>query len=193
MLVVSNHSPLLHQHHAGGDLDWHFKLKPQKFPQWLTHSAIEFSWWFSCFSVSLLGASMSYQGLIISHPSHFLPSEEVWLPEQEQCWADSDVGLSVTAKSLWHSSIVTKYKNSIETRELFSISLGLWRMCPFSVKKHWKVKSLSHVRLFATPWTVAYHAPQSMGFSRQEYWSGLPFPSPGDLPDPRIKPRSPAL
>ena len=56
-----------------------------------------------------------------------------------------------------------------------------------------KVKSLSHVRLFATPWTVAYQAPQSMGFSRQEYWSGLPFPSPGDLLDPRIKARSPAL
>ena len=45
-------------------------------------------------------------------------------------------------------------------------------------KKKVKVKSLSHVRLFATPWTVAYQAPLSMGFSRQEYWSGLPFPSP---------------
>ena len=49
-----------------------------------------------------------------------------------------------------------------------------------------EVKLLSHVRLFATPWTVAYQAPQSMGFSRQEYWSGLPFPSPGDLPDPEM-------
>ena len=56
-----------------------------------------------------------------------------------------------------------------------------------------KVKSLSRVRLFATPWTVAYQAPLSMGFSRQEYWSGLPFPSPGDLPDPGIEPWSPAL
>ena len=44
-----------------------------------------------------------------------------------------------------------------------------------------------------TPWTVACQAPLSMGFSRQEYWSGLPFPSPGDLPDPGIKSRSPAL
>ena len=43
------------------------------------------------------------------------------------------------------------------------------------------------------PWTVAYQAPLSMGFSRREYWSGLPFPSPGDLPDPGIEPRSPAL
>ena len=47
--------------------------------------------------------------------------------------------------------------------------------------------SLSRVRLFATPWTVAYQASPSMGFSRQEYWSGLPFPSPGDLPDPGIE------
>ena len=43
------------------------------------------------------------------------------------------------------------------------------------------------------PWTVAHKAPPSMGFSRQEYWSGLPFPSPGDLPDPEIEPRSSAL
>ena len=47
--------------------------------------------------------------------------------------------------------------------------------------------------LFATPWTVVYQAPPSMGFSRQECWSGLTFPSPGDLPDPGIEPRSPAL
>ena len=45
----------------------------------------------------------------------------------------------------------------------------------------------------ATPWTVAYQASPSMGFSRQEYWSGLPFPSPGDLPDPGIEPGSPTL
>ena len=54
-----------------------------------------------------------------------------------------------------------------------------------------KVKSLSYVQLFVTPWTVAYQAPPSMGFSSQEYWSGLSFPSPGDLPDPGIKPGSP--
>ena len=54
-------------------------------------------------------------------------------------------------------------------------------------------KSLSRVRLFAAPQTVAHQAPPSMGFSRQEYWSGLPFPSSGDLPYPGIEPRSPAL
>ena len=53
--------------------------------------------------------------------------------------------------------------------------------------------SLSRVRLFATPWIVAYQAPLSMGFSRQEYWSGLPFPSPGHLHNPGIEPRSPSL
>ena len=52
-------------------------------------------------------------------------------------------------------------------------------------------QSLSYVRLFVTPWTVAHQAPLSMGFSRQEYWSGLPFPPPGDLPDSGIEPTSP--
>ena len=77
-----------------------------------------------------------------------------------------------------------------------------WRSCEIGIhfrgfpsgsvvkKVKVKVKSLSRVRLFATPWTVAYQAPPSMEFSRQEYWSGLPFPSPGDLPDSGIRPRS---
>ena len=62
---------------------------------------------------------------------------------------------------------------------------------------HYVCESLHHVRLFTTPWTVACHGNLSMEMDteifRQEYWCGLPFPSPGDLPDPRIKPRSPAL
>ena len=52
---------------------------------------------------------------------------------------------------------------------------------------------LSRVQLFVTPWTVALQALSFMGFSRQEYWSGLPFPSPGDLPNPEIEPGSPTL
>ena len=52
---------------------------------------------------------------------------------------------------------------------------------------------LSHVLLFVTPCTIACQVPQSMGFSRQEYWSGLPLPPPGDLPDPGVEPVSPAL
>ena len=76
---------------------------------------------------------------------------------------------------------------------------GAWWATVYGVTKELdmiqllKVKSLSRVRLFATPWTVAYQAPQSMEFSRQECWSGLPFPSPWDLPDPGIEPRFPAL
>ena len=55
------------------------------------------------------------------------------------------------------------------------------------------MKLLRRVRLFVTLWTVAYHVPSSMGFSTQEYWSGLPFPSPRDLPNPGIEPGPPAL
>ena len=71
------------------------------------------------------------------------------------------------------------------------IQMGISFLFSFAFKV--KVKSLSCVWLFATPWKVTYQAPQSMGFFRQEYWSGLPFPSPGDLPNPGIEPRSPAL
>ena len=72
---------------------------------------------------------------------------------------------------------------------LFSCTNCCWEPLKVSVK----VKVLSRVRLFAIPWTVAYQALPSMEFSRQEYWSGLPFPSPGDLPHPGIEPGSPAF
>ena len=58
------------------------------------------------------------------------------------------------------------------------------------LKHSFMLSCFSHVRLFATLWTTALQAPQSMGFSRQEYWSGSPFPSPGHLPDPGTKPMS---
>ena len=61
------------------------------------------------------------------------------------------------------------------------------------IAKQSKVKSLSRVQLVATPWTVAHQAPQSMEFSRQKYWSGLSFPSPGDLSNPGIEHESPTL
>ena len=78
-------------------------------------------------------------------------------------------------------------KKDLDSQEFMPNSMlhyANWRM---------KVKSLSRVQLFATLWTVAHQAPPSMGFSRQEYWSRLPFPSPGDLPDPGTEPRSPTL
>ena len=87
-----------------------------------------------------------------------------------------------------------------------SVDRGTWRATVHGVAKSdtmeqlstaqcaiVKVKLLSRVRFFVTAWTVAYQAPPSMEFSRQEYWSGLSFPSPGDLPNPGIEPGSPAL
>ena len=66
---------------------------------------------------------------------------------------------------------------------------------PVSIETQSESESLSfsHVQLSATPWTVAHPAPLSMEFPRQEYWSGFPFPSPEDFPDPGIEPGSPAL
>ena len=64
---------------------------------------------------------------------------------------------------------------------------------PYRERKKKSPVRLSRVRLFATPWTIAYQALPSVVFSRQEYWSGLPFPSPGDLPNPEIEPGSPTL
>ena len=73
--------------------------------------------------------------------------------------------------------------------KVWTSQASAWVRIPWKVK----VKFLSHVWLFATPWTVAYQSPLSVGFSRQEYWNGLPFPSPGDLPNPGMEPGSPAL
>ena len=93
----------------------------------------------------------------------------------------------------WNLSRSTSILNPFPS-SLFATSLSLFQCGLLSgLSPQVKVKSLSHVRLFATPCTVAHQAPPSMGFSRQEYWSGLPFPSPGDLPDPEIEPRSPAF
>ena len=98
----------------------------------------------------------------------------------------------------------TKFKNLLPTLQNpeqrllnkmddHSVSLGPLKETN-SLKGKWsEVKSLNHVRLFMTPWTVAYQALPSMGFSRQECWSGLSFPSPGDLPNPGIESGSPAL
>ena len=84
--------------------------------------------------------------------------------------------------------LILSFQNPYEMVHQFEIALSC-----ISARMKVKVKLLSRVWLFVTPWTVAYQAPLSMGFSRQEYWSALPFPSPGDLPNPGIEPGSPAL
>ena len=93
--------------------------------------------------------------------------------------------------------------SSVSAEQIFSRTLWIFCKCQwdsllyakatFIDNDKVKVKSLSRVRLFVTPWIVACWAPLSMGFSRQEYWSGLPFPSPGDLPDPGIELGFPTL
>ena len=81
------------------------------------------------------------------------------------------------------STDIQMIKSHMKKCSMFLISEVKWR----------EAKWLSRVWFFATLWIVAYQASLFMGFSRQEYWSGLPFPSPGDLPDPGTEPRSPAL
>ena len=87
----------------------------------------------------------------------------------------------------------TKFRYKINYSDIYNMvnKANVLYLCGGGLKV--KVKLLSRVQLFATPWTIAHQAPPSMGFSRQECWSGLPFPSPGDLPHPGIEPRSPTL
>ena len=99
--------------------------------------------------------------------------------------ADGDCSHEIKRLLLLRRKAMTNIDSILKSRD---ITLPT-KVCLVKVK----VKSLSHVQLFGNPWTVAYQAPPSMGFSRQEYWSGLPFPSPGDVPDPGIKLRSPAF
>ena len=91
--------------------------------------------------------------------------------------------------SAWLISLITMLTVSIDvvTNSKISSFFHVWIISTM------KVKSLSRVQVFVTPWTVAYHTSPSMGFSRQEYWSGFPFPSPEDLSDPGIEPTSLAL
>ena len=122
------------------------------------------------------------------------------LPTQPQsCRASPRCGSRISAMgSRWFPPCGPEWKMRSQpwvtpTRELWEVSDPLSSSNWWVIWVHSGVKSLSRVRLFAIPWTVAHQAPLSMGFSRQECWSGLPFPSPGDLPNPGIKPRSPTL
>ena len=104
---------------------------------------------------------------------------------------------SVMSDSLWPHGLYIALPGSSVHGILQARTLE-WVAISFSNAWKWKVKvkSLSRVRLLATPWTAAHQAPPSMGFTRQEYWSGLPFPFPGNLPDSGIEPMflaSPAL
>ena len=118
---------------------------------------------------------------------HFRSSWLLWMADpscSQICFFPLETKFCVPNASLV-PTLTCVYKSL--SRHLFS---ALSRL--FYLKWKWK-KSLSRARLFVTPWTVACQAPRSTGFSSQEYWSGLPFPSPGDLPNTVIEPESPKL
>ena len=126
------------------------------------------------------------------------PSKMVWQPDSFLCkdwgsWKDSPFWTALR----WASPIVQQplclVSRTKENHWSLIIQVRMARSGPFLVRMKVKVNSFSPSWLFVTLWTVAHHSASSMGFSRQEYWSGLPFPSPGDLPDSGIKPGSPAL
>ena len=154
----------------------------------------------------------SYPGLKPTSPTlgaHSLPSEPPGKPKNTGVGSLSILqGIFPTQELNWdllHCRWILyqlSYQESpIKTRVLCKYTfqqslLWTWTLICYLItwpKERKKVKSLSRVRLFVTPWMVAYQAPQSMGFSRQEYWSGLPLSFPGDLPDPWIEPGSPTL
>ena len=107
-----------------------------------------------------------------------LPIRRMW----ERSKGDATCLLTFQNPSYWHSSWLS---NVCPTRK---DSASAWL-----ARDKWKWKSLSCVRLSMTPWTVTHQSPLSMESSKQEYWNGLPFPSPEDLPDARIEPMSTAL
>ena len=125
------------------------------------------------------GCSPCSQGRHLSEPGGI-----VVLPEWQRCWYPG-----VPAQGEGHGKVITGWGRGGQGGCREGVKTG----CLKAWRTMVKVKSLSCVQLFGTPWTVAYQAPPSMGFSRQEYWSGLLFPSPEDLPDPGIEPRSPTL
>ena len=86
-----------------------------------------------------------------------------------------------------------KFKQLFKRGVEYYYVINWFHFMKYSFTQKWKCHLLSYVRLFVTPWTGTHQASLSMEFSRQEYWSGLPFPSPGDLPDPGMEPRSPTL
>ena len=98
------------------------------------------------------------------------------------------LGLFLTDSKL---RLVFIFLNSLKSKT--KQNLNKWKGKYNDLQSERKVKSLSLVRLFATPWTAAHQAPPSVGFSRQEYWGGVPLPSPGDLPNSGIELGSPTL
>ena len=120
--------------------------------------------------------------------SHMLKAVGFLIPKQEFFLFVESVSVNFPSKRVGFF-LATNWFHSVVTQNLSHGRQWFFRYFHYKVKVKW----LSRVRFFVTPWTVAYQAPPTRAFSRQEYWSGLPFPSPGDLPDPGIEPWSPAF
>ena len=126
---------------------------------------------------------LSYSPRALAFSSHIDYGEENW---SKPILCQTHWGQGSRIESLRHPDITAYHSWCVSfksTTLLFTINFNEMLLCSR------KVVSDS----FATPWTVVHQAPLSMGFSRQEYWGGLPFPSPADLPHPGIEPTSPAM
>ena len=111
--------------------------------------------------------------------------------EDREAWHATVHGVPKT--QIQFSNQKTTYSPATESHPVILLmQLYVFQSCSNMITTNYmkwsEVKSLSRVQLFVTPWTVAYQASPSIGFSRQEYWSWLPFPSPGDLPDQGLNP-----
>ena len=148
-----------------------------------------------CPSCTVLRGHLSLSGATVGSVGHF----RALVPRGDH-WDKRDAFLSASDSQYPHSMADRLRVSSGTSREPLSDSpLGyILRNEILALQKAWpkyelsSVQSLSSVRLFVTPWTAACQTPPPMGFSRQDYWSGSAFPSPGQLPDPGIEPWSPA-
>ena len=150
--------------------------------------------------------SPSWTPLPPTSPYHPSGSSQCTSPKHPVSWIEPGLVThfiyDIIHVSMPFSQIIPPSPSPTESKRLFYTSVSLllshiqgyhYHLSKFHIHAFSSVQSLSRVRLFVTPWTVAYQSPPSLGFFRQEYWSGLPFPSPRDLPNPGIEPGSPAL
>ena len=138
------------------------------------------------------GCNPHQKGSYSAHICYFLLGYWVLPPPRQAttCWQDILLCLELFSKPSFISISKSSLKGRKKNQQKHSSHPGA---PSFQIKEKWKCWLFSHVGLFVTPWATAHQAPPSMGFSKEEYWSGLPFPSLGDLLNPGIDLRSPAL
>ena len=141
--------------------------------------------------ISFIGRPIFYDYRHLGSLQHITGANKYSSSEWKNIWLPCSNNFYDFSKTSEYSTNSFTWPTRIGPQTQFPILFLLFPLhAPFVVIV---VQSLSRVQLFATPWTIACQAALSMGFPRQEYWSELPFPSPGDLPDPNMEPESPAL